>query len=461
MFIGNPHDTICAISTAPGIGAIALIRITGAETFKVLDGIFSKDLTCVKSHTAHFGRFSRKDKLIDEVVATVFRGPNSFTGEDIVEISCHASPYIQSQILQALLEKGCRLAGPGEFSMRAFANGKVDLSQAEAIADLIASSSAAAHKLAMNQMRGGFSKKINELREKLINFASLIELELDFSEEDVEFANRDDLTALVEAIQIVVKDLIASFSTGQAIKNGIPVAILGAPNMGKSTLLNALLDEDRAIVSEIAGTTRDTIEDEMTIDGVRFRFIDTAGLRETVDVVELIGINRAFEKAGKAAVILYMVDAIESKPSELKAQIDQLQDRIGRDALLIPVGNKIDKARDVSELETKFHGVENLVLLSAADGTGMDRLRSKLTTLTASLQSDGSDVIVSNVRHYEALTKAHAALTAVDQGIAKNITGDFLAVDIRRALYHLGEITGEITTEDLLGNIFSKFCIGK
>ena len=461
MHFGNPDDTICAISTAPGIGAIALIRVTGASTFDVLGDLFSKDLTSVKSHTAHFGRFSRKGELIDEVVATVFRAPNSFTGEDIVEISCHASPYIQAEIMQALLEKGCRLAGPGEFSMRAFANGKVDLSQAEAIADLIASSSAAAHKLAMNQMRGGFSRRINELREKLINFASLIELELDFSEEDVEFANRDDLKSLVHKIQVVLSDLIASFSAGQAIKNGIPVAILGAPNMGKSTLLNALLDEDRAIVSEIAGTTRDTIEDEMTINGVRFRFIDTAGLRETVDVVELIGINRAFEKAGKASVILYMVDALENDAAELKKQVNQLQERIGNSALLIPVGNKIDKARDISALETKFAEVENMVLLSAAEGAGMEFLRNKLLSITADLQSEGTNVIVSNIRHYDALTKAHTSLCSVLEGLSIGITGDFLAVDIRKALYHLGEITGEITTEDLLGNIFSKFCIGK
>jgi tRNA modification GTPase len=461
MQFGNQNDTICALSTAPGIGALSVIRVTGKKAFSVVGNIFSKSLKDAAAHTVHFGRISLNGRLIDEVVVAVFRGPHSFTGEDIIEISCHGSPYIVQEIIHELLAQGCRLAEPGEFSMRAFMNGKVDLSQAEAIADLIASSSAAAHKLAMNQMRGGFSKKINALRERLIHFASLIELELDFSEEDVEFADRKDLTLLVEGIQGILAELIASFATGQAIKNGIPVAIIGAPNMGKSTLLNALLDEERAIVSEIAGTTRDTIEDEMTIDGVQFRFIDTAGIRDTTDVVESMGITRALEKAGKASVILFMTDALESSADELSAAIQSLEARIGSNALLIPIGNKVDKARDITELEKKFESIENMVLLSAAEGHGMDALRTKLTGIAAALQNEGSDSIVSNIRHYEALTKAHTALNAVLEGISKNITGDFLAVDIRKSLHHLGEITGVITTDDLLGNIFSKFCIGK
>ncbi len=393
-------------------------------------------------------------------MASVFRAPRSFTGEESIEVSCHGSPYIQSQILQLLVAHGCRMAQPGEFSMRAFANGKVDLSQAEAIADLIASSTSASHKLAMNQMRGGFSKKINELREKLINFSSLIELELDFSEEDVEFANRDELTALVAGIDTMVTGLMDSFATGNAIKNGVPVAILGAPNMGKSTLLNALLEDERAIVSHIAGTTRDTIEDEMVIDGVRFRFTDTAGIRETTDEIETIGISRAFEKAGKSAIVIYLFDALETSADEVRTEIEILKGKIGSEVKLILAGNKIDKA--VSELiNHKFDDFENLLYISAKEGAGLDRLKAELLSITKSVSIEGNDIVVSNLRHFQALSKAHEALEAVLQGIDSGITTDFLAMDIRRGLFHLGEITGEITTEDLLGNIFSKFCIGK
>jgi tRNA modification GTPase len=465
MQFGNKEDTICALSTAPGIGALALIRISGPAAFTAFQSVFSRDIQSAATHTVHFGSISRKERdaevLIDEVVAAVFRAPRSFTGEDTVEITCHGSTYVQAQILQLLLAAGCRMAQPGEFSLRAFANGKVDLSQAEAIADLIASTSAGAHKLAMNQMRGGFSKKIASLREGLINFASLIELELDFSEEDVEFADRQALTEMVVSIQRTVTALIDSFAAGHAIKNGIPVAILGAPNMGKSTLLNALLDEDKAIVSEIAGTTRDIIEDEMTIDGIRFRFIDTAGLRDTTDVVENIGISRAMERAGRSAVILYLFDAVESSATAVQTEIHELSGKIGIDPFIIPIANKIDKARDVAELKAHYAPLPGTVLISAANGTGMDELRRRLLEVTGSLNSSQSDVIVSNLRHYEALTKANEALAAVLEGITNGVTGDFLAMDIRRALFHLGEITGEITTEDLLGNIFSKFCIGK
>lgn len=453
-------DTICALSTPPGMGALAIIRISGTESLKIMNKIFSKNLSSAEGNTIHFGRVSDGNELIDEVLVSVFRAPRSFTGEESVELSCHGSEYIQSRILQLLFSKGCRMAQPGEFSLRAFANGKVDLSQAEAIADVIASSTAAAHKLAMNQMRGGFSKKINDLREKLINFASLIELELDFSEEDVEFANREELTALVTGIDKMVTGLMESFATGNAIKNGVPVAILGAPNMGKSTLLNALLQDERAIVSHIPGTTRDTIEDEIVIDGVRFRFTDTAGIRETSDEIETIGISRAFEKAGKSAVVIYLFDAATSTASQINEEIDTLRGKVGSEVNLILVGNKIDTVKDEINL-IPFSGLENALYISAREGTGLDELKTRLLAITKTLSTEGNDIVVSNIRHFEALSKAHEALTSVLAGINSGITGDFLAMDIRRALFHLGEITGEITTEDLLGNIFSKFCIGK
>lgn len=454
----NTTDTIAALSTPPGMGALAIIRISGTEALSILSSIFNKDLTKVAGYTIHFGNIKDGEEIIDEVLVSVFRAPRSFTGEESAEITCHGSEYIQSRTLQLLLTKGCRMAQPGEFSMRAFANGKVDLSQAEAIADLIASSTSAAHKLAMNQMRGGFSKKINELREKLINFASLIELELDFSEEDVEFANRDELTSLVTGIDKMVTGLMESFATGNAIKNGVPVAILGAPNMGKSTLLNALLQDERAIVSHIPGTTRDTIEDEIIIEGVRFRFTDTAGIRETTDEIETIGISRAFEKAGKSAVVIYLFDAATSTTAEIDAELENLRQKVGSDVTLILVGNKIDK---VEGIPTTTGNIDDVLYISAKEGTGLTELKNKLLTITKTLSTEGSDIVVSNIRHYEALSRAHEALTSVLAGLKDGITGDFLAMDIRRALFHLGEITGEITTEDLLGNIFSKFCIGK
>lgn len=454
-------DTICALSTPAGVGALAIIRVSGTEAFSITNKIFSKDVSLAKGYSILFGNIVAGDELIDEVLVSVFRNPHSFTGEDSVEISCHGSEYIQSRILQTLLAAGCRMAQPGEYSMRAFANGKVDLSQAEAIADLIASSSSAAHKLAMNQMKGGFSKKIIDLREKLINFASLIELELDFSEEDVEFADRDQLTALVSGIEKMVKGLMDSFATGNAIKNGVPVAILGAPNMGKSTLLNALLEDERAIVSEIAGTTRDTIEDEIIIDGVQFRFIDTAGIRETVDEIETIGISRAFAKAGKSAVVIYLFDATETPAAVLETEVKTLRGKIGESQKLILVGNKIDKATDSERRPSLPDSMGKPLYISATQGDGLDALKTELLTITKSLKTEGDDVVVSNLRHYQALSKANEALEAVLKGIASGLTSDFLAMDIRRALFHLGEITGEITTEDLLGNIFSKFCIGK
>jgi tRNA modification GTPase len=461
MHIKSPDDTICALSTPAGIGALALIRVSGREAITFCESIFSKPLAAAKSHSALYGKVLAQAETIDEVVLALFRGPRSFTGEDTVEISCHGSTYIQQQVLKALLDAGCRMAEPGEFSMRAFAHGKMDLSQTEAIADLIACSTAASHQLAMNQMRGGFSKQINDLRQKLLDFASLIELELDFSEEDVEFAQRDDLKALVHNIDKVIGKLIESFATGHAIKNGIPVAILGAPNMGKSTLLNALLEDDKAIVSDIAGTTRDTIEDEMTIGGVRFRFIDTAGIRDTSDVVESLGIARTYEKAGKSAVILYLVDALENSPADVESQLAALQQKVGSAASIVALANKSDKMDSPETAASKWGILPSLLPISAANGSGLDALRERLLEITGTLQPAEGDVVVSNLRHFDALRKAQQALLLVSEGLESGTTGDFLAVDIRRALYHLGEITGEITTDDLLGNIFSRFCIGK
>jgi tRNA modification GTPase len=461
MYFKNQEDTICALSTAPGMGAIALVRLSGKEAVSIVNDSFSKDISEAKGYSLHYGTISQNGEAVDDVMVAIYRNPKSFTGEDVVEVSCHGSEFIQGQLLKLYTSGGCRLAEPGEFSMRAFANGKMDLSQAEAVADLISSSTAAAHKLAMNQMRGNFSKKINDLREQLIHFASMIELELDFSEEDVEFANRDELKALIDSIQLIVENLMDSFATGNAIKKGVPVAILGAPNMGKSTLLNALLDDDRAIVSEIAGTTRDTIEDETTIAGVRFRFIDTAGIRETQDEIETIGIAKAFEKAGKSSIVLYLVDALKSKVEEIAPAIESIRKKIGDDQELILIANKLDKARDPQEIKTKFAELPETVVISATDGIGLEALRDRLVSSSKSILVEGSDVVVTNIRHYDALAKTNESLNAVLEGLDTGITGDFLAIDIRRALHHLGEITGEITTDDLLGNIFSKFCIGK
>ena len=446
-------DTITALSTAPGLGAIAVIRVSGPEAIAVCDSLFSRSLSEAKSHSLHYGDLKDGDKLLDEVVIALFRGPNSYTGEDTIEISCHGSPFIQREIIAALLDRGIRLADPGEFTMRAFANGKMDLSQAEAVADLIASESAAAHDIALKQLRGGFSKEIAALRERLIHFASLIELELDFAEEDVEFADRQDLKKLVDEIKSVVKALVDSFATGNVVKSGVPVAILGAPNMGKSTLLNALLNEDRAIVSEIAGTTRDTIEDSVTIDGIQFRFIDTAGIRDTEDTIETIGIERAWEKARDASVVLYMVDATTVTEADIIEIENGFRTNVTNEhTRFILIGNKADTGTPNTDLTD--------LTISAKSGEGLDELKNYLSELIASgLNAENS--IVTNARHYEALSKALASLIEVRKGLNNNITGDFLAIDIRKALHHLGEITGEITTEDLLGNIFSKFCIGK
>ena len=452
----DSNDTICALSTANGMGAIAVIRVSGTEAFSIVSSIFSKEVGNQKSHTAHFGVIKEDNKLVDEVLITVFKNPASFTGEDVVEIACHGSVYIQQQILKLLLSKGCRLAKAGEFSMRAFANGKFDLSQAEAIADLISSTTEASHKLAMQQMRGGFSDEINMLREELINFASLIELELDFSEEDVEFADRTQLNELLVRISAKLKSLIDSFSYGNAIKNGVPISIVGAPNSGKSTLLNKFLKEEKAIVSSIAGTTRDIVEDEIVIEGIKYRFIDTAGIRDTENEIEKIGIQRAIDKAGKSAIVLYMFDA-SSELDLMKKELEELKAQLTDQSIdFILVANKIDLLKDNSILNEL-----NCIQISASEGDNIEELTQKVIEITNSKNAQEQQVVVTNIRHYEALTKANEAINQVTNALEMGIPGDLVAVDIRQSLHFLGEITGEISTDELLGNIFSKFCIGK
>ena len=455
-------STICALATAPGIGAIAVIRLSGEDAINICNKVFfGKDLTQLETHTAHFGTIRANDKIIDEVLLTVFKGKKSFTGENSVEISTHGSPYIQQQVIQLLITNGAESAGPGEFTLRAFLNGKLDLSQAEAVADVIASNSETSHELAMSQMRGGFSTEIQKLREQLIHFASLIELELDFGEEDVEFADRDDLKELVSKLNNVLSKLINSFDYGNVIKTGVPVAIVGEPNVGKSTLLNALLNEERAIVSDIAGTTRDIIEDEMILNGVSFRFIDTAGIRETTDTIESLGIEKTFQKLDQASIVLLLVDASEIYREQLLADIQKIKDRVeGKNKRLIIVANKVDKAASKAIIEAKFEGVENTIFVSAKEKENVKAIEIRLFDFVQS-GALNNDVVVTNARHYEALTKANESLAKVLEGLDLNITGDFLAMDIRQALHQLGLITGDITTDDLLDNIFSKFCIGK
>lgn len=460
-------DIICAIATANGVGAIALIRVSGKGSIELCNSIFpSRNIENVKTHTLHFGTIEDTDEVIDEVLLSVFRNGKSYTGEDSVEISCHASPFILSRILELLIKKGARLADPGEFSMRAFYNGKMDLAQAEAVADLIASESKAAHRLAMHQMRGGYSSEILNLREKMIEFAALIELELDFGEEDVEFANRDELKKLVEEILRKINSLSDSFSKGKAIKNGIPVAIIGEPNVGKSTLLNAILKEDKAIVSDIAGTTRDVIEDTVNINGMLFRFIDTAGIRETTDEIEKMGIARTYSKVDQAQVIFYLTDAANDSQEKIKDMLDKLQKRIiGQEKQLFVLANKIDKvniAKDEREPAEKYAGIENIIYLSALKNQGVDELVEKLSDIAKNKLSSTESTIISNARHYAALQKTAESLERVMEGMENNISGDFLAMDIRQGMHYLGEITGEIDVDrDILGSIFGKFCIGK
>ena len=459
------NDTIIALATPFGIGAIAVIRLSGPEAIKLVNKAFrprkkSKNLETVLSHTVHLGFIVDKDRIIDESLVTVFKGPHSYTGENVVEISCHGSAYIQQEILQLFIQNGARHADAGEFTLRAFLNGKMDLSQAEAVADVIASDSQSSHSIAMQQMRGGFSNEIAQLREELLNFASLIELELDFSEEDVEFADRSAFQELINRITQVIKKLIDSFALGNVLKNGIPVAIVGEPNVGKSTLLNALLNEEKAIVSDIAGTTRDAIEDEIVLQGVTYRFIDTAGIRDTKDIVENIGIQKTFENIEKAQLVLHLIEAgkIKEISSLIKEEIS-LQEKYPEKKILTLI-NKSDqlskgKQNEINEAQPTW------ILISAKQKTGIDVLLDHLTQLINTGALSNQQTVVSNSRHFEALNKAFEALSEVQKGMDANISSDLMAIDIRQALFHLGEITGEITTDDLLGNIFANFCIGK
>ena len=446
--------TICAISTAPGAGGIAVIRVSGDDALALGSKVFSKPLAEVTDRSVAFGKFKNAaDDTLDEGLALVMRGPKSYTGEDTIEFNIHGSPFIQQEVMRALMEAGCRQAGPGEFTQRAFLNGRLDLTQAEAVADLIAAEHAGAHRLALDQLRGGFAKEINALREALIGFAGLLELELDFAEEDVEFADRARFDALLVDLLGRVGRLADSFATGNALKEGIPVAIVGAPNRGKSTLLNALLGDDRAIVSDIPGTTRDTVEDACTIEGMRFRFIDTAGLRDTQDVVEAEGIRRALDKAATASTVLLMLDASTDTRNDAVDQLNDLQ--LASGTHVVVVWNKCDLA--TPEPAEWSHPV---VHLSAAHGQGIDQLKD---LLTAAYQTNdqGHQLVVTNLRHFEALTAAHGALQAVRTGLTNDMPGDLVAVDARQALHHLGEITGAVHADDILGHIFSHFCIGK
>ena len=458
-------DTICALSTPAGMGAIAVIRLSGPEAIaiglKVFRPVGKVDLKTASGYTMHFGRIMIGDTLIDEVMVGLYKGTRSYTGEDTLEISCHGSIYIQQQIIRVLLDAGARLAEPGEYTMRAFANGKLDLSQAEAVADLIESESAAAHRVALQQMRGGISNEIKELREQLIKFASLIELELDFGEEDVEFVDRTQLRELLSEIKQVVTRLMGSFATGNVIKKGVPVAIVGAPNAGKSTLLNALLKEERAIVTDIAGTTRDAIEDVINIEGVAFRFIDTAGIRETSDKVESIGIQKTWEKVDQSQVVLYLfsVAHLVEDPLEVKSEIKRLKEKTSGKHLIV-VGNKIDLG---SEKEVrKLLPNEELVLISALKGSGVEQLTQNLLQEVNLQVLHSNQSIITNERHYRALADSLKDIERIEQGMDTGISGDFLAMDIREALKHLGSIIGEVDVDqDILGAIFSKFCIGK
>ncbi|AKD04383.1 tRNA uridine-5-carboxymethylaminomethyl(34) synthesis GTPase MnmE [Pontibacter korlensis] len=451
-------DTIVAVATAPGVGAIAVIRLSGPEAINITNSVFKgKDLAKQTSHSIHFGTIRDEDKVLDEVLVSLFVAPHSYTKENVVEISCHGSDFIVQQIVKLLLKKGARLANAGEFTKRAFLNGQFDLAQAEAVADLISSDSALSHEVAMKQMRGGFSQEIKRLRAELVHFASMIELELDFGEEDVEFADRDQLRSLILNIQKIIRELLKSFELGNVIKNGVPTVIVGKPNAGKSTLLNKLLNEEKAIVSDVPGTTRDFIEDEINIEGITFRFIDTAGLRETTDKVEAIGVERTMQKLSQSSLIIYLFDITEVTATEVQAELDRLNPQ---KLPLVAVANKIDRASD--DKVKAFESIEGLVTISAAEGANLDELKQALVEkVNLGKLNTQSQTIVTNLRHVDSLNKTYAALDDVLNGLGLGMSGDLVAADIRRALYSLGEITGEITTDDLLDNIFTKFCIGK
>lgn len=451
------EDTIVALATPQGTGAIAVVRLSGKEAIEIANNVFfGKDLLKQKSHTVHFGTIRDNIKVIDEVLVSIFIAPKSFTKENIVEVSCHGSGYIIKQIIQVLLKNGARLARAGEFTKRAFLNGQFDLAQAEAVADLIASDSEVSHEAALKQMRGGFSLEIKRLREELIHFASMIELELDFVEEDVEFASREDLAILINKIVKTLSQLIQSFNLGNVIKNGVPTVIAGKPNVGKSTLLNALLNEERAIVSEIAGTTRDLIEDEINLGGVNFRFIDTAGIRETTDKIEAIGVARTHARMKEASLIIYMFDLSQESFEDIQNDIIKLS---SLNIPFIKLGNKADQAK--APLLSELQSISDIIYISAEKKENLEELKDKLLEIINLETFKTGNTIVTNARHYQSLIQTRQSLEDVLTGLSREITNDFLALDIRHALHHLGEITGEITNEDLLDNIFSKFCIGK
>lgn len=475
MFQTVNSDTICAISTAPGIGGIAVVRISGPEAIEITDKIWhGKKLADVGSHTAHLGTLidpQLPDEPLDTAVATVFRGPRSFTGENVVEISIHGSKWIQRELVNLLIRSGCRAAQPGEFTQRAFANGHLDLAQAEAVADVIAASSRSAHRLAASQMRGDFSKHISDLRDKLIEIASLLELELDFSEEDVEFASRQQLRELAQTLYQNISSLASSFSTGSALKDGIPVAIVGEPNAGKSTLLNHILHDNRAIVSDIPGTTRDTIEDTMEIDGTLYRFIDTAGIRETSDSIESLGIERSFSAIAKARIVVWLVTP-DMSITDFRAMESDIKRHLADDAKLIVALNKIDtvsgriaaceSGESVSQLlDNRENNSDELICMSAKTGQNVEELISALHRYSGADKIEEADLIVTNARHYEALIHAQDSIQRVIQGLNYNLSGDFIAQDLRETIHHLSTITGTITTSDLLQTIFSRFCVGK
>jgi len=453
-------ETIVALATPSGIGAIGVIRLSGMDAIEIAQSVFSKNILDKASHTLHFGRIVSPDTnvkkvILDEVVLSLFREPNSYTGENVVEISCHGSSFIQQKIIELLITQGCRFAKAGEFTLRAFMNGKLDLVQAEAVADLISSDSEISHRMAIEQMRGGFSSEIKELRQQLIDFASLIELELDFGEEDVEFADRKHLYALVAEISKLVNSLKESFTLGNVLKQGIATVIAGKPNAGKSTILNLLLNEERAIVSSIAGTTRDTIEEAISINGVLFRFIDTAGIRQFGDEIEEIGIEKTFEKLKKADLILYVFDASVTSPAMLLVEIHELK---AEGKLLVPVANKTDLCDPIKLLDN-FKDYPDTIYVSGKKDNILEL--SKFLYSKAAQLNQTTQTIVNNSRHFEALHKSAIALEDVMKGLDSGLSGDFIALDIRKALFHLGEITGQVTSEDLLANIFSRFCIGK
>jgi tRNA modification GTPase len=459
MHLSGWDDTIIALATPPGIGALGIIRMSGKNAVDIVNSLFpSKDLTRQASHTLHVGLLKDGESVLDEVVVSLYKSPRSYTGENIVEISCHGSPYIHQQVIEACIQKGARLAKPGEFTQRAFLNGKLDLTQAEAVADLIASNTAASHQTALNNIRGGFSHALKDLREQLIRFSALIELELDFSQEDVEFADRTQLKELVQNARVHTQQLLQSFKLGNVIKNGVSVAIIGKPNAGKSTLLNKLLNEERAIVSDIPGTTRDTIEEVINIDGILFRLIDTAGIRShTTDTIESVGIEKSLEKMRAADVVIYLFDVNETDPTDLEKSVKEMKEE-GIHALL--VANKADVVSE-TVVRQRFSSIASVLFISAKSGLHLDLLKEKMVDVVLHDSVQGENVVITNARHFHSLQEVDKSLQDVAEGMDNGLPGDLLALDIRRCLHFLGVITGELSNDDLLDYVFSKFCIGK